>query len=95
MYYQANTELCLDKHRQYRDRDRERYNARCLEKYKIRCDTDPTYQDKLAKQKQEWLLKNRLINLDQDIDLAIFPKKQGAPRTYGIKINTEKVEEAN
>ena len=93
LYYQANTEFCLDKHRQYRDKDRERYNAMCLEKYKIRCETDPTYQDKLAQKKKEWFKQKRLQYIDKEIDLSIFPKKPGAPRKYGVKVNIEKGEE--
>ena len=57
----------------------------CLARYKIRCETDPTYQENLAKKRRERDSKNRVSLTEEEVVLALTPETRGAPRKYGIK----------
>ena len=57
-FYEENKQFCLDRLKKYREENREKYHALCLARYKIRCQTDPSYQENLAKKRRERDLKN-------------------------------------
>ena len=86
-FYEENKQFCLDRLKKYREENREKYNALCLARYKIRCETDPNYQENLAKKRRERDLKNRATLIEEEVVLALTPETRGAPRNYGINKN--------
>ena len=42
--------------------NREEYNAKCLATYKFKCETDPTFRDKLNEQNRTRLLNKRMLD---------------------------------
>ena len=85
----------MDRLKKYREENREKYNAICLERYRIRCETEPDYQDKLAKQRRERDMKKKGIQIGEEVVLAMVPETRGTPRKYGIKKTSEPKQEAS
>ena len=66
-----------------------------MARYKIRCETDPTYQDNLAKKRKERELKKKGIQIGEEVVLPMVPETRGTHRKYGIKKTSEPKQEAS